>query len=128
MTTLNFYSKEKGNLLKKIIDDCYSIINLAIKDLQVILDVLLKFYYNKEHRNIEDIITVINDLKNGKLNCFEKKYTKKYILYRENYEEKANERALKRKIKFFSVILKRNKEKHKFNKDACVEQTMKDFD
>ena len=72
--------------------------------------------------------TVINDLKNGKLNCFEKKYTKKYILYRENYEEKANERALKRKIKFFSVILKRNKEKHKFNKDACVEQTMKDFD
>ena len=128
MATLNFNSKEKGNQLKKIIDDYYSTINLVIKDLQVILEYLLEFCYKKERRNIEDIIAIINDLKNGKLNCLEKNYTNKYILYRANYEEKANERTLKRKSKFFSAILKRNKENYKFNEDKCVEQTMKDFD
>ena len=128
MTTLNFNSKEKGNKLKKIIDNYYSTINLAIKDLQVILEDLLEFNYNKERKKIEEIITIINDLKHGNLNCLEKNYTEKYILYRANYEEKAKERALKRKSKFFSIILKRNKEKYKINGDAFVDQTMKDFD
>ena len=128
MTTLNFNSKENGNKLKKIIDNYYSTINLAIKDLQVILEDLLEFNYNKERKKIEEIITIINDLKHGNLNCLEKNYTEKYILYRANYEEKAKERALKRKSKFFSIILKRNKEKYKINGDAFVDQTMKDFD
>jgi len=128
MITISFNSKEKGNKLKKIIDNYYSTINLAIKDLQLILEDLLEFYYNKERRKIEEIIAIINDLKYGKLNCLEKNYTEKYVHYRANYEEKAKERALKRKSNFFSIILKRNKKQYKISCDACVAQTIKDFD
>ena len=128
MITLSFNSNEKGNKLKKIIDNYYSTINLAIKDLQVILEDLYEFFYNKERKSFEEIILIIKELKNGKLNCLEKNYTEKYVLYRANYGEKANERALKRKSKFFSIISKRNKKKYKINEDDCVDQIMKDFD
>ena len=128
MTTISFNSKEKGNKLKKMIDNYYSTISLALSDLKVILDDLLEFYYHEESKNIAIIAAIINDLKNGKLNCLEKNFTEKYVLYRANYEKKAKERALKRKSQIFSIILKRNKKKYKYKDDACVEETLEDFD
>ena len=128
MTYLNLNSKEKGAKLKKVIDKYYSDINLVINNLQVILEDLLEFYFNKESKNIEEIKTIINELKYGKLNCLEKNYSERYSFYVSAYKEKASERALKRKSNFFWTIFNKNKEIYKDNENACYDETMKEFD
>jgi len=128
MTTLNLNSKEKGEKSKRIIDNFYSAIDLVINDLQIILEDLLEFYLNKESKNIEEIKTIINDLKKGKLNYLENKYTQRYSFFVATYKEKADEKAQKKKSKFFWTIYNKNKEKYKTNEDTCVAETIKDFD
>ena len=128
MTSLCLNSKEKGEKYKRIIDNFYSAINLVINDLQLILEDLLEFYLNKESKNIEEIKTIINELKTGKLNCYEKKYTQRYSFFVSTYKDNADKRAIKRKSKFFWTIYNKNKEKYKANEDACVDETIKEFD
>jgi predicted mannosyl-3-phosphoglycerate phosphatase (HAD superfamily) len=128
MTTLNLNSKEKGEKSKKQIDNFYLAINLVINDLQAILEDLLEFYFNKESQNIEEIKAIINDLKKGKLNCYLNKYTARYSFFVSTYKEKADDKAKKKKSKFFWTIFNRNKEKYKTDEDACVVETIKDFD
>ena len=127
MTSLSLNSKEKGERLKRTIDNYYSAINLVLSNLQVILEDLLGFYLNKESKNIEEIKIIINDLKKGKLNCLEKIYTERYSFFLTTYKEKADEKAKNKKSKFFWTIYNKNKEKYKDNEDTCVDETMKDF-
>ena len=128
MTTLNFNSKEKGEKYKKNLDNYYSAINLVINDLEVIQEDLLQFYLNKESKNLEEIKTIINELKKGKLNCLEKNYTEKYSFFVSTYKEKADDRAIKKRSKFFWTIFNKNKEKYKVNEDACMDETCKEFE
>ena len=128
MTILNLNSKEKGEKLKKIIDNYYSSINYTISDLQVILEDLLDFYLYKESKNIKEIKTIINELKEGKLNCFDQNFKERYSFYISTYKEKTKERAIRKKSKFFWTIYNKNKEKYKFSEDICVNETIKEFD
>ena len=128
MIALNLNSKEAGEKSKKLIDSFYSSINLVISELQGILEDLLEFYLNEESKNIEELKIIINDLKKGKLNCLEKKYTERYSFYVSTYKSKTDERAKKKKSKFFWTIFNKNKEKYKVNEDACVDETIKEFD
>ena len=128
MTILNLNSKEKGEKLKKIIDNYYSSINYTISDLQVILEDLLDFYLYKESKNIKEIKTIINELKEGKLNCLDQNFKERCSFYISTYKEKTKERAIRKKSKFFWTIYNKNKEKYKLSEDICVNETIKEFD
>ena len=65
----------------------------------------MEFYFNKENKNIEEIKTIINNLKYRKLNCLEKNYRERYSFYPSTYKEKADERAIKSKSIFFGLYL-----------------------
>ena len=119
--TISLNNQNNAIDLKIKIDDFYIETIKVIDDLQLIHEDFIVFYLNKEKNNIEELKTIIDELKTGNLNCYKKKYVQKYNNFKNNYYEKAKERANKRKSIFFTTIFLNNQALYKNNDDKCVE-------
>jgi hypothetical protein len=126
--TISLNNQNNAIDLKIKIDDFYIETIKVIDDLQLIHEDFIVFYLNKEKNNIEELKTIIDELKTGNLNCYKKKYVQKYNNFKNNYYEKAKERANKRKSIFFTTIFLNNQALYKNNDDKCVEETEKTFE
>ena len=129
LISINMFNnkEEKEKLIEKI-NDYISKINQVLENLQLIYQDLNEFFYNKENETILKLITIINDIKESNLNCYEKKYVDIYKQLIEKYKQKAEFRALKKKSLFFVNIFKNNKIKYKNNDEICIKETEEYFD
>ena len=92
-------NKEQNNkIYKDKIDNYYSKINETLDDLNLINEDLIEFYYNEKSEDIEKIKKIIDEIKNGKLNIYEK-YNKEIDDFKSKYMNEA------RKVHFFRLFL-----------------------
>ena len=98
-----------------------------LNNFQLILEDLLEFFYNQQSEKIKNLKEIINKIKNGPLNYFEREYINneevKELL---KTKEKAKERAIKKKSEFFQTILQNSRKKYKYD-DDCIKETEEQF-
>ena len=124
-------SLNKQNEAKKlfdIIDKYYIKINNILEDLKIILEDFFLFFKKKEKKNIILLKNIIEEIKDGNLNYFEKNKKKNIdveILIN-NFKNEVIDRNILRKSNFFSYIFENNK-KMINDDDICLNETLKNF-
>ena len=130
ISRLKIIAKNKEEIAKNyfsIIDKYYNEIQNVFNDLQIILEDLFLFFFNKESEEIDKIKDIIEDMKNGLLNCYESKYVDKIKEIKKKYLKDAQIRNSKKKSSFFINIFNDNKIIYK-NDDECIKKTEEDFE
>ena len=108
--------------LKEKIEDT----NKKIKQLEIIYNDFNNFF-NQLHKNeIYQLLTIIPDLKTGKLNCLEKKYSQEYNKYLKYYDNAQNRLKLSESI-IFNVIYQDLKNQKYEDDKKLIEKTEKKF-
>ena len=92
--------EDNAKIYFSIIDKYYSEIQKVLKDLHIILDDLLYFFFNKESKQINKIKDIIEDIENGQLNCYKNKYVNQIEEIKEKYLKDAQIRNLKKKVQY----------------------------
>ena len=123
-------SNEDYKKYKTKINNYYSSITIILKDLQLILEDLLIFYYNEEREKINKLKDIIKTIKNGVLNYYEKHYANNEVIKELlKNKEKAKKRAVYKKSAFFLTIFKNNSLKYKNDSDSddCIKESEEKF-
>ena len=123
---ISLNDKMKANELEKNLDENIIKIKKVIKELQLIYEDLSEFLYETEKENIKQINEIITSINKGPINCFENNYAEKYSDLINNFGEKAQKRALKKKSLFFGTIYKIKAQKYKQD-SICINQTESEF-
>ena len=116
--------ENEAKILKLKLDEEITTIKEALKNLQLILDDFILFFYytHKEDRAI--LNEIIEKIKTGKINCFSSKLSNDYKKYSDKYKSIAEKRATNNKSVFFKVIFKLTKQKYKYDEEIkCITET-----
>ena len=118
--------KDAKKYLEKINYYC-STINRILKDLHLIREYFLEFYYSTEKENIEKIENIIKEIENGKLNCYEKKYFSDIENLKLKYNERTKEKFFIKKSNYFKTIFNINKLIYKNDDKKCMFESEQHF-
>ena len=111
---------------KDILDKYYSSINNILDELQFINEDFLDFYYNTKKDIIDQLKKIIDEIKNGKLNVYDK-WLKEANNYITEYKSKAQARAIKKKNLFFQTIFNNYKGIYKTDDNQIIKKTEDKF-
>ena len=128
LNTIYLNNKEQAEKAKIVLCNSINIINKDIKDLQVIYEDLSEFLSVKEKETLSKINEIKEEIKNGNINVYENKLKDEIKKIIEKYKNKAEERTLKKKSAFFSVIYQKYKDIYKKDEEICINETEKNFD
>ena len=120
-------AKYAFDTLKKKIEDT----NKKIKQLEIICNDFSNYFDQSHKDEINQLLTIIPELKSGNLNCLEKKYSKEYNNYKKYYEDAQKRLKLSESI-IFNVIYQdlktqKNDDDKKYDDEKLIEKTEKQF-
>jgi len=122
LVIISLNKQDYANKLYNIIDKYYSKLNNILDDLKRILEDFLK---KKDKYNIKLLKIIIEVIKKGSLNCYEKNYNREIKEFIINYKFDSIRKILE-KSKFFQVIFE-NKKRMSNDNEICLKETEKDF-
>ena len=123
LVIISLNKQDDANKLYNAIDKYYTKLNGILDDLNRILEDFLK---KKDKYNIKLLKIIIEVIKKGNLNYYEKNYNNEIKEFIINYKYDSIGRNYIAKSKFFQIILE-NKKKIYSNEEICQKETEKDF-
>ena len=123
LVIISLNKQENANELYNIIDKYYSKLNSILDDLKIILKDFIK---KNDKYNIKLLKIIIEVIKNGSLNYYEKNYNNEIKEFIINYKYDSIGRNYISKSKIFQIILE-NKKKIYNDNEICLKETEKDF-
>ena len=123
LVIISLNNHDEANKLNNSIDKYYSKLNNILNDLERILG---EFLQKKDKYNIQLLKIIIEVIKKGSLNYYEKSYNKEIKEFISHYKYDSLGSNILEKSKFFQIILE-NKKKMNYNYETCLKEAKKDF-